>query len=77
MSTELSSLVERRHSLKFKMAPRLIESVYTTNLAINQVTQKNTCQNFPTPKNPEIPKGFRDVLTRNNIDRNQRSLGRP
>ena len=24
------------------------------NLAINQATTKNTCQNFPTPKNPEI-----------------------
>ena len=26
----------------------------TTNLAINQATKKNTCQNFPTQKNPEI-----------------------
>ena len=26
------------------------------NPYLNQATQKNTCQNFPTPKNPEIEK---------------------
>ena len=27
---------------------------YPKNPCLNQATQKNTCQNFPTPKNLEI-----------------------
>ena len=41
---------------------------------LNQTTQKNTCQNFPTPKNPEIENFkknsyVRDYVTRNSTDR--------
>ena len=42
---------------------------------LNQASQKNTCQNFPTPKTPEIQKNsnknsyVRDYVTRNSTDK--------
>ena len=67
----IRSLQTRRH--------RLLSQRDTTNLAINQATKKNTCQNFPTqkipeienfkpPKQPEVNNCF-SILTRSDLNR--------